>query len=210
MAIYGWKLADNSGNPVPEQNWNTPASWIAYPVANPPVPGTVVPAAGDDAFIGAGTVNVSVSVGPFVFPFNNEYDVAVDVTDSRTVANLGLGGMSITGLNRISPVFGTPTVFPTVKVTGGSLDVAGNLVNTFSGTIAIPIPVVRDADICGNVRRRRHSRPRVEGDPRRWRHGGCGHKGRFYRRRLRSAATWCRHRGHAIRIRWEHRRFQAG
>ena len=107
-----------------------------------PVPGTVVPAAGDDAFIGAGTVNVSVSVGPFVFPFNNKYDVAVDVTDSRTVANLGLGGMSITGLNGISPVFGTPTVFPTVKVTGGSLDVAGNLVNTFSGTIAIPLPVV--------------------------------------------------------------------
>ena len=50
--------------------------------------------------------------------------------------------MSITGLNGISPVFGTPTVFPTVKVTGGSLDVAGNLVNTFSGTIAIPLPVV--------------------------------------------------------------------
>ena len=138
MAIYGWKLADDSGNPVPEQNWNTPGSWIAYPVANPPVTGTV-PTAGDDAFIGAGTVDVLV--GGF-FPFNNEYAVTVDVTDSRTVANLGLGGMSITGLNGFSPVFGTPTVFPTVKVTGGSLDVAGNLVDTFSGTIAIPLPVV--------------------------------------------------------------------
>jgi hypothetical protein len=138
MAIYGWKLVDDSGNPVPEQNWNTPGSWIAYPVANPPVTGTV-PTAGDDAFIGAGTVNVSV----FGFPFVNDYAVTVDVTDTRTVANLGLGGMSITGLNlfpTISPVFGTPTVFPTVKVTGGSLDVTGNLVDTFGGTISIPLP----------------------------------------------------------------------
>ena len=127
MAIYGWKLVDDSGNPVAEQNWNTPASWVAYPVANPPVTGTV-PTAADDAFIGAGTVDVLV--GGFL-PFNNKYAVTVDVTDSRTVANLGLGGMSITGLNGFSPVFGTPTVFPTVKVTGGSLDVAGNLVDTF-------------------------------------------------------------------------------
>lgn len=66
MAIYGWKLVDDSGNPVPEQNWNTPGSWVAYPVANPPVTGTV-PAAGDDAFIGAGTVDVLL--GGF-FPFN--------------------------------------------------------------------------------------------------------------------------------------------
>jgi large repetitive protein len=140
MAIYGWKLVDDSGNPVPEQNWNTPGSWVAYPVANPPVTGTV-PAAGDDAFIGAGTVNVSV----FGFPFVNDYAVTVDVTDSRTVSTLGLGGMSITGLNlfpTISPVFGTPTVFPTVKVTGGSLDVTGNLVDTFAGTIAIPLNFV--------------------------------------------------------------------
>ena len=106
MATYGWKLVDDSGNPVPEQDWNTPASWVAYPVANPPVTGTV-PGAGDDAFIGAGTVNVSV----LGFPFANDYEVKVDVTDSRTVANLGLGGMSITGLNlfpAITPIFGTP------------------------------------------------------------------------------------------------------
>ncbi len=138
MATYGWKLVDDSGNPVPEQNWNTPGSWIAYPVANPPVTGTV-PAAGDDAFIGAGTVNVSV----FGFPFVNDYAVTVDVTDSRTVADLGLGGMSITGLNlfpTVSPVFGTPTVFPTVKITGGSLDVTGNFADLFAGTISIPIP----------------------------------------------------------------------
>ena len=81
----------------------------------------------------------------FGFPFANNYAVTVDVTDSRTVATLGLGGMSITGLNvfpAISPIFGTPTVFPTVKVTGGSLDVTGALVDTFSGTIAIPLTFI--------------------------------------------------------------------
>jgi hypothetical protein len=137
MATYGWKPVNDSGNPVPEQNWNTPASWIAFPATNPPVTGTV-PGAGDHALIGAGTVDVSTLFGSF----SNDYTVTVDVTDSRTVATLGLGGLAITGINlfpTISPIFGTPTVFPTLKVTGGSLDVTGDLVDNFAGTLTLPI-----------------------------------------------------------------------
>ena len=94
MATYGWRPVDNSGNPVPEQNWNTPAEWVLFPLTNPPVTG-VVPSAGDTALLGAGTVDVTTPFGSL----NQAYAVTVDVTDGVTVATLGLGGVAVTGVN---------------------------------------------------------------------------------------------------------------
>ena len=136
MATYGWQPVDSSGNPVPEQNWNTPAEWDAFPLANPPQAG-IVPGAADTALIGAGTINASTPFGSL----SQAYPVTVDVTDSRTVATLGLGGLAVTGVNSsLQPIFGTPTVFPLVKVTGGTLHVAGDVVDNFVGTLSVPIP----------------------------------------------------------------------
>ncbi len=116
MATYAWKFIDNSGSAVPEQNWNTPSSWVLYPVVNPPVTG-VVPGAWDSAYFGVGAGNANVSA----FGFARSYPVTVDLTDSLTLATLGLGGMAITGVNLgspITPVFSAPTIFPTIKVNG--------------------------------------------------------------------------------------------
>ncbi len=135
MATYGWRPVDSTGNPVPEQNWNTPAEWTLFPLTDPPVTG-VVPTATDTALIGAGTINVSTFLGSL----SQSYPVTVDVTDSRTVPALGLGGLNVNGVNgSFQPTFGTPTVFPLVKVTGGTLHVTGNVIDNFTGTISVPI-----------------------------------------------------------------------
>ena len=149
MATYGWKLADNSGNPLTGPiDWNTPGSWMAYPVANPPVTGTV-PGAADSAFVIAGTVNVSTGFGSFA----NAYPVTVDVTTGQTVTTLGLGGIAITGVNFGTgtpvPVFGTPSVLPTLDINGGSLDVKGNIEDNFTGTIALVLPLFGAENFAG-------------------------------------------------------------
>ena len=137
MSTYAWRFIDDSGNAIPEQIWNTPSLWVAYPASNPPVTG-VVPGATDLAYVGAGNANVSS------FGFVHSYPVTVDVTDSRSVATLGLGGMSITNVSigaSITPIFGPSSIFPTIKVNGGSLDVTGDIVDTFTGTIDVPLPI---------------------------------------------------------------------
>ena len=141
MATYGWQLADSNGNPLTGPlPWNTPTSWDAYPVSNPPVNG--IPGAADSAFIIAGTVNVNV----FGFGFAKPYPVTVDVTTSQTVTTLGLGGININGVNfgtgNPVPTFGTTIpIVPTLDVIGGTLDVTGNILDNFTGTIGLVLPV---------------------------------------------------------------------
>ncbi len=141
MTTYGWQLADSNGNPLTGPlNWDVSTWWDVYPVSNPPVNG--IPGAADSAFITAGTVNVNTPFGSYV----NAYPITVNVTTAQTVATLGLGGINIDGINNIftapTPATGNPTILPTLDVNGGALDVTGNILDNFSGTISVVLPLL--------------------------------------------------------------------
>lgn len=110
----------------PTGNWTNGAFWAnATTITNPPITGTV-PGPSDGAYI------VAANVLPIFIPPGYSlppYDVTLTLDTTQTVATLGLAQWSILEAPH----------YPTLDIAGGSLDVTGTILDTFSTTFPPPI-----------------------------------------------------------------------
>ncbi len=131
MTDYGWFpfTSPTSGT----FQWNSTGDWTngafwanATTITNPPTIGTV-PGSGDGAYI------VSANTLSFLVPPNYSrppYNATVVLNTPATVATLGLGQIA---------VFSGPPAPPNLDIFGGSLDVTGQVLDTFSKTFPSPV-----------------------------------------------------------------------
>ena len=131
MTDYGW-FPFTSPSPGTYQwnstgNWTNGAFWAnATTVTNPPTTGTV-PGSGDGAYI------VSANAPSFLIPGNYSrppYNATVVLNAPATITTLGLGQIAI---------FSGPPSPPNLDIFGGSLDVTGQILDTFTKTFPAPV-----------------------------------------------------------------------
>ncbi|MEO8713856.1 MAG: Hint domain-containing protein [Acetobacteraceae bacterium] len=131
MTDYGWFPVTqptpgfNQWNPT--GNWTDGAFWAnATTITNPPMTGTV-PGPADGAYI------VSANVNPFFVPpgySSPPYNVTVTLDTSQIVTTLGLAQIAF---------FAPPPSPPVLDIAGGSLDVTGAILDTFTKTFPAPV-----------------------------------------------------------------------